>query len=122
MTLESMSGDKAYIIAEYKINLKDKAFEKIVEIEDSVSINKKNTEITKLNESAGIEKVKLSDISYDILKKGIEYSRLSNGTYDITIGPLVKLWSIGLEDARVPSQDEINNTIDYIDYNKRICS
>ncbi|WP_286311534.1 FAD:protein FMN transferase [Romboutsia ilealis] len=95
----------------------DKAFEKIVEIEDSVSINKKNTEITKLNESAGIEKVKLSDISYDILKKGIEYSRLSNGTYDITIGPLVKLWSIGLEDARVPSQDEINNTIDYIDYN-----
>lgn len=95
----------------------DKAFEKIVEIEDSVSINKENTEITKLNESAGIEKVKLSDISYDILKKGIEYSRLSNGSYDITIGPLVKLWSIGLEDAKVPSKDEINETIGYIDYN-----
>ena len=95
----------------------DKAFKKIVEIEDAVSINKENTEITKLNESAGIEKVKLSDISYDILKKGIEYSRLSNGSYDISIGPLVKLWSIGLEGARVPSEEEINNTIDYIDYN-----
>ena len=95
----------------------DKAFEKIVEIEDSVSINKENTEITKLNKSAGIDNVKLSDLSYDILKKGIEYSRLSNGTYDITIGPLVKLWSIGLEDAKVPSKDEINETIGYIDYN-----
>lgn len=95
----------------------DKAFKKIVEIEDSVSINKENTEITKLNESAGIDKVKLSDLSYDILKKGIEYSRLSNGSYDITIGPLVKLWSIGLEDAKVPSKEEINDTIGYIDYN-----
>ena len=38
----------------------DKVFEKIVEIEDLVSINKGNTEITKLNESAGVEKVKLS--------------------------------------------------------------
>ena len=78
----------------------DKVFEKIVEIEDLVSINKENTEITKLNESAGVEKVKLSNLSYDILKKGIEYSKLSNGSYDITIGPLVKLWSIGLEGAK----------------------
>ena len=95
----------------------DKVFEKIVEIEDLVSINKENTEITKLNESAGVEKVKLSEISYDILKKGIEYSRLSNGSYDITIGPLVKLWSIGLEGVKVPSKDEINEAIGYIDYN-----
>ena len=95
----------------------DKVFEKIVEIEDLVSINKENTEITKLNESAGVEKVKLSNLSYDILKKGIEYSKLSNGSCDITIGPLVKLWSIGLEGAKVPSKDEINETIGYIDYN-----
>ena len=95
----------------------DKVFEKIVEIEDLVSINKENTEITKLNESAGVEKVKLSNLSYDILKKGIEYSKLSNGSYDITIGPLVKLWSIGLEGAKVPSKDEINEAIGYIDYN-----
>ena len=95
----------------------DKVFEKIVEIEDLVSINKENTEITKLNESAGVEKVKLSNLSYDILKKGIEYSKLSNGSCDITIGPLVKLWSIGLEGAKVPSKDEINEAIGYIDYN-----
>lgn len=95
----------------------DEVFKKIMEIEDSVSINKENTEISKLNKNAGIDKVKLNNISYDILKKGIEYSRLSNGSYDITIGPLVKLWSIGLENARVPSKEEINNTINYIDYN-----
>ena len=28
--------------------------------------------------------------------------------YDITIGPLVKLWSIGLPEAKVPTKEEIN--------------
>ena len=95
----------------------DKAFKKIIEIENSVSINKENTEIVRLNKSAGVDKVQLNNISYDILKKGLEYSKISNGSYDITVGPLVKLWSIGLEGAKVPSNDEINKTISYIDYN-----
>ena len=98
-------------------NILDKAFEKVEEVEELVSINKENTEISELNKNAGIEKVKLSDISYDILKKGLEYSKLSNGSYDITIGPLVKLWNIGFEDAKVPSKDEINEVIGSIDYN-----
>ncbi len=98
-------------------NILDKAFKKVEEVEDLVSINKENTEISELNKNAGVGKVKLSDISYDILKKGLEYSKLSNGSYDITIGPLVKLWNIGFEDAKVPSQDEINEIIDNIDYN-----
>jgi len=43
---------------------------------------------------------------------------LSNGGYDITIGPLVKLWSIGLPKAKVPTQEEIDKTIKNIDYSK----
>ena len=50
-------------------NTLDKAFKKVSEVEDLVSINKENTEISELNKNAGIEKVKLSDISYDILKR-----------------------------------------------------
>ena len=98
-------------------NILDKAFEKVEEVEELVSINKENTEISELNKNAGVGKVKLSGISYDILKKGLEYSKLSNGSYDITIGPLVKLWNIGFEDAKVPSMDEINEVISSIDYN-----
>lgn len=94
----------------------NRCFDKVSEIEDLVSINKENTELVKLNENAGISKVKLSDISYNILKKGLEYSKLSNGSYDITIGPLVKLWGIGLENENVPSEDKINEIIKYIDY------
>lgn len=96
----------------------DKVFNKIIEIEDLVSINKKGTEIVELNKSAGKNKVKLSSVSYDIIKKGVEYSKLSDGKYDISIGPLVKLWNIGLPEAKVPTESEIKATMPYIDYSK----
>ena len=89
----------------------DKVFDRILEIENLVSINKENTELTNLNENAGIKSVKLSETSYDIIKKGIHYSQISQGGYDVTIGPLVKLWSIGLPEAKVPYMDDIVETI-----------
>ncbi|MDK2586128.1 FAD:protein FMN transferase [Romboutsia sedimentorum] len=96
----------------------DKVFKRISEIENLVSINKNGTELDKLNENAGIQKVKLSETSYDIIKKGLEYSKLSNGGYDISIGPLVKLWSIGLPEAKVPTKEEVKDTINYVGYSK----
>lgn len=96
----------------------DKAFKRVSELEDLLSINKKGTEIDKLNENAGIKGVKLSETSYDIIEKALYYSKLSKGSYDFTIGPLVKLWSIGLPGAKVPTQEEINEVIKNIDYTK----
>lgn len=96
----------------------DKAFNRIGEIEDLVSVNKEGTELDKLNENSGIRPVKLSDTSYDIINRGLYYTKLSKGGYDLTIGPLVKLWSIGLPEAKVPTQEEINQAISKIDYTK----
>lgn len=93
-----------------------KAFDKVSEIESLASINKPGTELDKLNENSGINKIKLSDISYEIIKRAVKYSHLSDGGYDISIGPLVKLWSIGLPEAKVPTQEEIDKVIKLVNY------
>ena len=98
----------------------DKVFDRIVEIENLVSINRDNTEIVDLNKNSGIKPVKLSETSYDIIEKGLHYSIISQGGYDITIGPLVKLWSIGLPEANVPTNNEIEDSIKNVDYSKVI--
>lgn len=94
----------------------DKAFERVREIEKSVSINQEGTLLDKVNDFSGIEPVKVDNDTFEIVSKGIDYSKLSNGLFDITIGPLVKLWSIGLPEARVPSKDEIDKVLSYINY------
>lgn len=95
----------------------DKAFDKVAEIESLVSINDAGTELDKVNDSAGISPVEVTPTTYEIVEKGLEYSKLSNGDFDITIGPLVKLWNIGLDDAKVPTQEEITSVLPLIDYN-----
>ena len=94
----------------------DKAFEEVKKIEQLVSINMDGTELDEVNNNSGIKPVKVSDDTYNIIKKGLEYSSLTNGSFDITIGPLVKLWSIGLPEAKVPTLDEIKGALKYINY------
>ena len=94
----------------------DKAFEEVKKIEELVSINMSNTELDEVNDNAGIKPIKVSDDTYNIIKRGLEYSTLTDGSFDITIGPIVKLWSIGLPEARVPSDSEITEKLQYINY------
>lgn len=103
------------------VTILDKSFDRVRAIEESVSINDsdeviKDTILDKVNKSSGIQPVKVDDDTFTIVKKGIEYSKLSNNLFDITIGPLVKLWSIGLPEERVPSKEEIKNVLEYINY------
>lgn len=94
----------------------NKAFDKVKEIEDKMSINKEGTEVDEINKNAGIKKVKVSDDTFEIIEKGLKYSEMSKGKYDISIGPIVKLWSIGLPEAKVPNTEEIDETLKYVDY------
>lgn len=95
----------------------NKAFNKVKELEATLSINENGTLVDEINDEAGIKPVKVYDDTYNIIKKAIEYSKLSNGLFDISVGPIVKLWNIGLPEARVPSQEEIDEKLPLIGYN-----
>ncbi|GAB6169183.1 FAD:protein FMN transferase [Clostridium carnis] len=107
---------KVTIYDNQKEEILDKIFNKVKELENTLSINENGTLVDKINESAGKAPVKVDDDTYTIIKKGLEYSKLSNGLFDITIGPIVKLWNIGLPEAKVPSQTEIDSKLPYIGY------
>ena len=94
----------------------NKVFNKVKELESTLSINENGTLVDKINEEAGISPVKVDDYTYTVVKKGVEYSKLSNGLFDISVGPIVKLWSIGLPEAKVPTQEEIDERLPLIGY------
>ncbi|MBE6024873.1 MAG: FAD:protein FMN transferase [Cellulosilyticum sp.] len=96
--------------------LLDRAFNKLTELENILSINKTNTVIDTINHHAGITPVEVDEATYHLIKKGLYYSELTSGAFDITIGPLVKLWNIGFPSAHIPSQEEITNKLPLVDY------
>ncbi|MGL5972898.1 MAG: FAD:protein FMN transferase [Oscillospiraceae bacterium] len=72
--------------------------------------------ISNINKNAGLYPVNVKDDEYDLIKKSIEYSKISDGIFDITVAPIVNLWDVTSKNPRVPSQDDIENLIDRVDY------
>lgn len=94
------------------------AFRTISQYENILSRNISTSEISALNRNSGTSSVKISESTYFLMEKGHYYSDVSGGLFDISIGPLVSLWGIGTEDAKVPSVSEIEKAVKLVDYRK----
>ncbi|MGL4344346.1 MAG: FAD:protein FMN transferase [Cellulosilyticaceae bacterium] len=98
----------------------ESCFQRISELENALSINKENTLLDEVNNQSGISPVVINEDMFNVIQKGLYYSELTDGSFDISVGPLVKLWNIGFPEARVPSQPEIDAAIPLIDFSKVI--
>lgn len=82
-------------------------FARLTQIDNEFSVNKEASELSKVNDAAGDHAVEVTDDVLFVLKTALRYAALSDGAFDPTIGPLVKLWGINTDHARVPSKQEI---------------
>lgn len=96
----------------------DEIFKRLKEIDDRMSANKEGTEIAAVNNAAGGKAVAVSEDTFFVISKALDYARLTGGAFDPTVGPLVKLWNIGNEGAKVPPQKDIVSALKLIDYRK----
>lgn len=86
-------------------------FKKLSEIENTMSVNIPTSEIAVANQNAGIKPVEISQETYEIIKASIDIANITDGAFNPAIGPLVKIWAIGTEAARIPTTNEITSAI-----------
>lgn len=96
------------------------AFARIREIEEKMSVHLEDSEISSINEAAGVHAVEVSGDTFRVIEKALAIAQLSDGAFDPTVGPLVEAWGIGSDHARKPSQQEIDKILPLIDYSKVI--
>lgn len=94
----------------------DKAFEKLKEVDSKMNASSDTSEISQVNSNAGKAYVKVSDDTFYVIEQGKKYGELTGGIFDVTIGPLVKLWGINTDHARVPAKLEIDAKLPLVDY------
>lgn len=94
------------------------AFDRIRDLGDRITINQSGSEIDAINEQAGVAPVQVSDDIYGLIKQAYDYTVESEGGYNLAIGAITQLWRIGFDDARKPSQEEIDEALQHIDYQK----
>jgi thiamine biosynthesis lipoprotein len=118
-------GTFARIVAvaksETKANRAIKAgFDELVRIDKMMSDYKADSELSKVNREAFGKAVKVSPELFEILQISEDYSRLSSGAFDITVGPLVDLWHKAGETNSMPDANTIAAAKAKVGYEKLI--
>ncbi len=85
-------------------------------LDSMMSLYKDDSEITRVNLSAGKTPVKVSSEMLEMVEFAVEASKLTNGAFDVTIGPLVVLWQMRLKEGKVPTDEEIKRILPLVGY------
>ncbi len=81
------------------------AFDEIKKLEELFGRRQKGSDIWKINRSPGIS-VSVSPETYKLIEDGLNFSKISNGAFDITLGRVIKLWDF--EDAKPSVPDAVD--------------
>ncbi|MDF1533880.1 MAG: FAD:protein FMN transferase [Methanosarcinaceae archaeon] len=95
----------------------DKAFDEIYYVDKLMSSYKNDSELTVLNTFGHLDNAN-PDFVY-VLERSKYYSEISDGAFDVTIKPILDLWSDKYSPGGTympPTTDEINETLQLVDY------
>lgn len=80
-----------------------------------------SSDLARLNARAGKGKVRITGDTRAILSKSMAYWRATEGAFDVTVGPLVRLWDFDFEgEGRLPGAAEIERTLPLVGGEKLI--
>ncbi|MDR3631090.1 MAG: FAD:protein FMN transferase [Desulfocapsaceae bacterium] len=90
ITVVSSSEDKAHkaILA---------SFDELDRLATLLNFYSDTSEISAINRAAGEAPVRVSSETVDIMEKAVYVSEMTEGAFDVTVGPLVKLWDLKTE-------------------------
>ena len=84
------------------------ALDKVREIADLINYYDEKSEISAINNMAGISAVAVSHDTFDIINKSLGLCRQTGGAFDITIGPLVDIWNFNSRThTEIPAGNEL---------------
>jgi len=75
-----------------------------------------DSEWSAMNREAASRPVRLTPELFALLASCLEYSRKSEGAFDITVGPLIKVWGFYKGEGGMPQPQEINDALNRVGY------
>lgn len=93
----------------------DGAYKLCAKLEKLLSKTIQVSDVSKINDAKG-DWVAVSDYTIELLNKGIEYSKLSNGQFDITVGGITEQWDFHTEEPKLPNEGKLADAVKHIGY------
>lgn len=92
------------------------AIAEISRIEKLISEWDNNSQTSEINRNAGIKPVKVEVELFDLIKRSIQISKLTQGAFDISFASIDKIWRYDGSMNKLPSELEIKKSVEKIGY------
>ncbi len=92
------------------------AFDRIAELDQIMSDYRDDSELMLLCRRAGGPPVKVSEDLFRVLAKSQEVARESSGAFDITVGPVVRLWRRARRQHELPDAESLSQALRLVGY------
>lgn len=96
----------------------DQAFQEIVHVDDELSNYKSGSALSKLNRSAHFHAETVPSDLYRVIETAVQFSKLSEGKFDISVAPLVNLWKAALSGDAEPTLEQQQKVKGCVGYKK----
>jgi thiamine biosynthesis lipoprotein len=96
----------------------EESFEEVERLDHMMSNYIPDSELSTVNDNAADRPVAVSRELFDLLETCMDYSRKSEGAFDITVGPLMKVWGFYKGTGHLPHRAEIKAALGLIGYQK----
>lgn len=96
------------------------AFTAIENVDNLMSDYKEDSEISIVNRDAFQRAVQVSEPTFEVIQRSVELSKLTDGAFDITVGPLVALFRREKETGIASTQNETEQAQSKVGYEKLI--
>lgn len=83
----------------------------IDDVESQLTVYRDTSEVSRLNATAYQHPVEVSSNLYELIERSRRIWEETDGAFDITSGPLLRLWGIHDRNHRIPSESEIENVM-----------
>jgi len=93
------------------------AYREMERVENLLSYQKTESEISRINDAAGTAPQPVSAETFAILQRAVKYADNLQGLFDITIGPVTSLWGFSSpEGGHLPGSEEIARHLQEVNY------
>ncbi len=94
---------------------------RLEEVNDQMSTYRPDSELSRFNQSKDVNvPFPVSAATAKVVKKAIEINKLTDGSLDVTVGPLVNLWGFGPEGrvTKAPTNEELEKRRSWVGIEK----
>jgi thiamine biosynthesis lipoprotein len=92
------------------------AFDEVHRLDQMLSNYISGSELSRVNDHAADGPVHVSKEFFDLSSECVKYSRESEGSFDITVGPLMKVWGFYKDMGHLPKRTEIRSVLEDVGY------